>query len=271
MFNHDGTYYLYYSVSTLGSQESDIGVATSDSVSASALVQDHCCILRRHPQSTLVSSSSTSFQQLEDVFCHRESCTKVRGLVDSNLPMLVLTAHPEQLELGSWKDHGSIGILPDPKYNRIDPNLFRYNEDSAYYLSFGSYWDNIFQVEMDDPPLKVAGHPAHLEQNTTSRPDDLPESPVEGSYQFWWTVDDTDYFYLFFSSGACCNEPPDLVPKGEEYKITVCRSTSATAGFKDKDGKDCLTENGGTLVLGSHGDVYAPGGQGERSRDSVVL
>ena len=42
----------------------------------------------------------------------------------------------------------------------------------------------------------------------------------------------------------------------------VCRSTSPTGGFVDKDGIDCLTESGGTLVLGSHDDVYAPGGQG---------
>jgi hypothetical protein len=41
-----------------------------------------------------------------------------------------------------------------------------------------------------------------------------------------------------------------------------CRSKTPTGNFKDKEGKDCATQNGGTLVLGSHGDVYAPGGQG---------
>ncbi|OCK96333.1 glycoside hydrolase family 43 protein [Cenococcum geophilum 1.58] len=43
----------------------------------------------------------------------------------------------------------------------------------------------------------------------------------------------------------------------------VCRSSSPTGPFSDQTGDNCLTGNGGTLVLGSHGsNVYAPGGQG---------
>ena len=41
----------------------------------------------------------------------------------------------------------------------------------------------------------------------------------------------------------------------------VCRSTVPTGPFVDKRGKDCR-QGGGELVLASHGDVYAPGGQG---------
>lgn len=54
----------------------------------------------------------------------------------------------------------------------------------------------------------------------------------------------------------------------------VCRSTSATGGFVDESGVDCLEENGGTLVLGSHDDVYAPGGQGamyDPGEGSVIM
>lgn len=40
----------------------------------------------------------------------------------------------------------------------------------------------------------------------------------------------------------------------------VGRSTSAHGPFLDKSGKD-LRSTGGTLVLASHGNVYAPGGQ----------
>jgi arabinan endo-1,5-alpha-L-arabinosidase len=196
-FFYDGLYYLYYAVSTSGSQDSDIGLATSTT-----------------------------------------------------------------METGSWTDHGSIGIPANSDYNKIDPNLFHYSTSSPFYLSFGSYWDGIYQVPMSTPPTKVNGDAVHLEQNTTSRPDNLPVDPNEGSYQFWWNVDSTDYYYLFFSSGTCCNEPPDLVPQGEEYHVMVCRSTEPTGGFVDQEGNDCLTDNGGTLVLASHDDVYAPGGQG---------
>ncbi|KAE9054333.1 hypothetical protein PF010_g32578, partial [Phytophthora fragariae] len=48
---------------------------------------------------------------------------------------------------------------------------------------------------------------------------------------------------------------------GQEYKIKVCRSKAGVMDFRDADGKLC-TEGGGTIVLGSHGDVYGPGGQG---------
>lgn len=47
---------------------------------------------------------------------------------------------------------------------------------------------------------------------------------------------------------------------GAEYKIQMCRSTSATGGFVDASGVAC-TASGGTTLLASHGDVYGPGGQ----------
>ncbi len=43
-------------------------------------------------------------------------------------------------------------------------------------------------------------------------------------------------------------------------QVFVGRSTSAHGPFLDKAGKD-LRQTGGTLVLASHGNVYAPGGQ----------
>ncbi|CAK4030507.1 arabinan endo-1,5-alpha-L-arabinosidase A [Lecanosticta acicola] len=187
VFNVQGTYYLYYAVSKIGSETSDIGVATS-----------------------------------------------------------------KTMDSRSWTDHGSIGIPANTAYNRIDPNLFQHSADSTPYLSFGSFWQNIFQVPMANPPLTVAGGTTHLAQNTSS------PAYMEGSYQFQWD----EYYYLFFSSGECCNVPPNLPAPGDEYKILVCRSSSPNGGFVDQAGRDCLTQNGGTLVLGSHDDVYAPGGQG---------
>lgn len=45
---HDGTYALYYSVSTLGSQESAIGLATSKTMEEGSWT-DHGAIMRSHP------------------------------------------------------------------------------------------------------------------------------------------------------------------------------------------------------------------------------
>ena len=47
---------------------------------------------------------------------------------------------------------------------------------------------------------------------------------------------------------------------GDEYKIMMCRSTSATGGFVDQSGVAC-TSSGGTTLLASHGTTYGPGGQ----------
>lgn len=49
--------------------------------------------------------------------------------------------------------------------------------------------------------------------------------------------------------------------QGEEYRIMVCRSRSATGGYVDRTGRSCLS-GGGTTVLASNGNTYAPGGQG---------
>lgn len=209
VFSYDGTYYMYYAVSTIGSQNSDIGVATSSSMA-----------------------------------------------------------------VGTWTDHGSIGIPSNnASWNRIDPNLFQHDSDSPSYLSFGSFTQNIWQVPMATPPLTVSGDAVHIEYNTT-----VAGAPDEGSYQFWYPLDNIDYYYLFFSDGICCNTPdsPGGLPSdGDAYKVMVCRSTSPTAGFVDQNGVDCL-QSGGTLVLAGSAanDVYAPGGQGvfyDPGQDSVVM
>ena len=41
----------------------------------------------------------------------------------------------------------------------------------------------------------------------------------------------------------------------------VCRGTSATGPFTDRNGKNCA-QGGGTPLLESHGNIFAPGGQG---------
>ena len=53
-------------------------------------------------------------------------------------------------------------------------------------------------------------------------------------------------------------------PPGDEYKVLVGRSESVSGPYVDRDGH-ALTKvrdpPAGSLVLGSHDDVYAPGGQ----------
>lgn len=152
------------------------------------------------------------------------------------------------MEPGSWVDHGSIG-LPSPNvstnYNRIDANLLQpENSVDGFVLAFGSFWSGIYQIQMAETPLKVrkdAEPVSHLTFNGTTRTAPLTNMGAqEGAYQFWWPVDGTTYYYLFFSAGNCCNRKNDLAPPGEEYHIMVCRSEQFSGGFVDKEGKDCL-------------------------------
>ena len=49
---------------------------------------------------------------------------------------------------------------------------------------------------------------------------------------------------------------------GKEYKVRVGRSESSSGPFVDKDGRPLTEKEGtGSIVLGSHDNVYAPGGQ----------
>lgn len=181
------TYYLYYTVSSFGVQDSAIGVATS-----------------------------------------------------------------KTLKVGSWTDHGSTGIASKAgkNYNAIDSAL--YWDGSKFVMSFGSFWNDLFTADMNNPPLKSAGSAA---VNIAFKPEG------EHAQEAPFIAKNGDYHYLFFSVGKCCGFDANRPAKGQEYKIQVCRSKSATSGFVDKAGKKC-TEGGGTTVLESHGWVYGPGGAG---------
>lgn len=195
-------------------------------------------------------------------------------------------ATSQTMDPGSWIEHGGLDIpLNNAKlanhasndgYNVLDASLLVVNgstgaaSDAQYYLSFGSYYSGLFQTSLNSPVdlqtnTSVQGM-NHLELNTTGG------HSTEGSFQFAWPTDGSaaTKYYLFFSSGQCCKFNKMGVPApGDEYKVMVCRSDTPTGPFMDAAGRNCQTENGGTLVLGSHGDVYAPGGQGVMYNDEV--
>ncbi|KAJ5948862.1 hypothetical protein N7454_002169 [Penicillium verhagenii] len=180
----DGTYYMYYVVSKLGTQTSQVGVATS-----------------------------------------------------------------ETMEPGSWTDHGVIGIPANNNYNRIDPNWITI--DGKQYLQFGSYWDDLYQVEISGPLTVGSATPHQLAFNASLN------HREEASFMFYHE----DYYYLLFSGGIAGSYTATYPAQGEEYRIHMCRSTSGTGDFYDMSGIPCL-DSGGTILLQSHDQIYAPGGQG---------
>ncbi|KAH8711904.1 glycosyl hydrolase [Phaeosphaeriaceae sp. PMI808] len=180
------TYYLYYSVSSFGVQDSAIGVATSTN-------------------------------------------------------------------LDTWNDLGATGISSSKgkNYNAIDGAL--YWDGSKFVMSFGSFWADLFSINMENPPVRTVSGASIVPLAFK------PEG--EHAQEAAFIAKNGNYHYLFFSIGKCCGFDKNRPAAGQEYKIQVCRSTSATGGFVDKAGKKC-TEGGGTTVLESHNWVYGPGGQG---------
>ncbi|KAF3767082.1 family 43 glycoside hydrolase [Cryphonectria parasitica EP155] len=184
----NGTYILYYSVSSLGSQDSAIGYATSTT-----------------------------------------------------------------LEAGSWVDHGSTGVesVDGSLYNAIDPTMILV--DDTYYLSFGSYWENIFLVAFDSNAETVADL-ADAEQ-VIYQPAGTHE--VEASFPYYYD----GYYYEFWSEGQANRYDTDKPAAGGEYKIRACRSSALQGPYTDENGTSCL-DGGGNYILESHDYVYGPGAQG---------
>ncbi|KAL2821860.1 Arabinan endo-1,5-alpha-L-arabinosidase C [Aspergillus cavernicola] len=180
-------YYMYYSISTLGSRDSIIGVASSPNLTP-----------------------------------------------------------------GSWTDHGALfHSVANGPYNAIDANWISVN--GRQILTFGSYWNGLHQIPLSGPlAVEEGAQPVNIAYNSTGN------HAIEAANVFyrrgWW--------YLTFSSGRAGNYDTNLPAQGMEYRIVVCRSSSATGGFVDKTGASCLTANGGSTLLASHGNVYGPGGQG---------
>lgn len=125
------------------------------------------------------------------------------------------------MDEGSWTDHGATGISSSSSksYNAIDANLF--NDDGTYYLTFGSFWQDIFQAPLNSAATKAASSSYNIAFDPNG------DHSVEGAYLY----KSGDYYYLFYSAGACCGYDTSRPATGDEYKIKVCRSSSATGDF----------------------------------------
>lgn len=158
------------------------------------------------------------------------------------------------MEVGSWSEHGSVSVSSSTgkNYNAIDPNLIE-TAEGTYYMNFGSFWDDVYQVMMNAAATGSSGSSYNIAYNASGT------HAQEGSYIYYRAA--TGYYYPFHSAGVCCGYDTAMPAKGEEYQIRVCRSESVSGPYFDKSGVDC-TASGGTTVLASHGTVYGPGGQG---------
>ena len=156
--------------------------------------------------------------------------------------------------------------------NAIDAALLHDPKSQTSYLTYGSWWANIWQfiltpdmrsVEPDSAvqlSYTFDGNLSKDEAYATFNQSWGGNSAEEGSYLSY--NEKEGYYYLWYSAGLCCGyDPENLPPPGDEYTIHVGRSKSPRGPFVDRDGVD-LAEGGGSVVYGSHDNVYGPGGGG---------
>lgn len=145
-----------------------------------------------------------------------------------------------------WVDHGEVlGSESTDDFNAIDPGVVT-AEDGTPWMAFGSFWGGIQFVQLSWPSGKPA--PGANPERIAIR--DTAVNPIEAPV----IVRHGDYYYLFVSRDFCC--------KGVDstYQIAVGRASQITGPYVDREGR-AMTDGGGTVLLGSHGDAIGPGGQ----------
>lgn len=167
---------------------------------------------------------------------------------------LATSSHPTH----SWLDHGALFIskkipkkMANPPPNAIDPTFLMDPISGDAYLTYGSFYGGIYQTKLE-PDLRsvVKGYTdVHLLGGASA--------PVEGSFVAFHD----GWYYLWFSHGVCCSLNIRHPAPGHEYSIRVGRSIKVTGPYLDRNGV-ALLDGGFYEVFGSHGEVYAPGGQG---------
>ncbi|CAN5406652.1 arabinan endo-1,5-alpha-L-arabinosidase [soil metagenome] len=143
-----------------------------------------------------------------------------------------------------WIDHGKViqSVPGRDMWNAIDPNL-AIDENNQPWLAFGSFWEGIKLVKMDNNLTAVAQPEKWFTVASRKRNEALPDSvagdaAIEGPFIY----KHDKYFYLFTSFDYCC--------RGEKstYKMMVGRSEHIQGPYIDKNNLP-LNNGGGSLVL----------------------
>lgn len=142
---------------------------------------------------------------------------------------------------GNWYDHGAIietgtgngsDIYPYTVSNAIDPSTL-VTPDGQAYLTFGSYWNGIFQIPLGNDLISPASTTEPDARQLAWEPESLglpnrmanticgdPTGPhaIEGAFISY----NDGWYYLWYSHGFCCNLKADnLPPAGQEYVLML--------------------------------------------------
>ena len=190
-----------------------------------------------------------------------------------------------------WEDLGPV-IVSHPhkdKWNAIDPNFITDHETGEEYLTFGSFWDGIQLVPLQDGRIKTEGgkqvrpktiarriaikrartatvsdgSPSGLTRDDTEAgaphdhepgkaADGVKGEKPENAIEAPFIIFNEGYYWLFVSWDYCCRG------KNSTYRTVYGRSRSITGPYLDMAGKD-MAQGGGTLLIGPSDEFYGIG------------
>lgn len=143
-----------------------------------------------------------------------------------------------------WEDKGKLiqSVPGRDMWNAIDPNLI-FDENNVPWLSFGSFWNGIKLVKLNNDLTSVAQpevwHTIAARPRTFGTPDtSAGDAAIEAPFIF----KRGEYYYLFVSWDYCCRA------EKSDYKVVVGRSKTATGPYLDKNAVPMIN-NGGSLVV----------------------
>ncbi|MCQ2203368.1 MAG: family 43 glycosylhydrolase [Bacteroidales bacterium] len=150
-----------------------------------------------------------------------------------------------------WKDEGSIiqSIPGRDMWNAIDPNIVA-GDDGKMWLVFGSFWDGIMLVKLNDNLSAIAEPQEWHRVAHRQRSEFLDaEEPGDGAIEAPFIFKKNGWYYLFVSLDYCC--------RGSEstYKVAVGRSKNVTGPYLDRNGVS-MDKGGGTIVVEGDGKMW---------------
>jgi len=143
-----------------------------------------------------------------------------------------------------WVDHGKViqSVPGRDMWNAIDPNLIT-DENNIPWLVFGSFWNGIKLVKLDNSLKAVAQPEQWFTVASRNRNFILPDSVAgDAAIEAPFIYKKGKYYYLFVSFDYCF--------RGEKstYKMMAGRSEKVYGPYVDREGVS-MTLGGGSTVL----------------------
>jgi arabinan endo-1,5-alpha-L-arabinosidase len=236
IYEHDGTFYLYYSVSAFGRNTSAIGVATTrslDSQHPDYGWTDHGIVVESVPGRDM-------WNAIDSHVIHD----------GEGVPWMSFGSH--------W---GGIKLV------KLEPSLTRIAEPQEWHTIAARhrYWklDERDAGDSANPELDYETlYPARLLALNQASQSGAIEAPV--------ILHRDGYYYLFVSWDRCCRGV------NSTYKVVVGRSPDIRGPYMDKEGQNLAHGGGSLVVFGFGGDGrFAAGGHNdvfsENGVDYIVL